>query len=77
MPALFLLIAVLLLALASAAQAQTFPKFDDKGVVDAANILTPQQEQALSQKLIAQKQASGRSLVVATSPELQGDDSAD
>ena len=75
--ALFLLLAVLLLALASAAQAQTFPKFDDKGVVDAANILTPQQEQALSQKLIAQKQASGRSLVVATIPDLQGYDIAD
>nr|WP_062731807.1 TPM domain-containing protein [Sphingobium abikonense] len=72
-----LLLAFLLLALASTAQAQTFPKFDDKGVVDAANILTPQQEQALSQKLIAQKQASGRSLVVATIPDLQGYDIAD
>ncbi len=75
--AIVLLLAFLLLALASTAQAQTFPKFDDKGVVDAANILTPQQEQALSQKLIAQKQASGRSLVVATIPDLQGYDIAD
>lgn len=71
---LFLL---LLLALASTAWAQDFPKFDDKGVVDAANLLDPAQEQALSQTLIAQKQASGRSLVVATIADLQGYDIAD
>ena len=65
------------LGLAPAASAQSFPKFDDKGVVDAANILDPAQEQALSQKLIAQKQASGRSLVVATIPDLQGYDISD
>ncbi|WP_310225928.1 TPM domain-containing protein [Sphingobium xenophagum] len=66
-----------LLVLAPAAWAQDFPKFDDKGVVDAANLLDPAQEQALSEKLIAQKQASGRSLVVATIPDLQGYDIAD
>nr|MBA4769361.1 TPM domain-containing protein [Sphingobium sp.] len=60
-----------------AAGAQSFPKFDDSGVVDAANLLDPAQEQALSQKLIAQKKASGRSLVVATIPDLQGYDIAD
>lgn len=65
------------LGLIPAAGAQSFPKFDDKGVVDAANILDPAQEQALSQKLIAQKQASGRSLVVATIPDLQGYDISD
>ena len=65
------------LGLAPGASAQSFPKFDDKGVVDAANILDPAQEQALSQKLIAQKQASGRSLVVATIPDLQGYDISD
>lgn len=68
---------LLLLVLASTAWAQDFPKFDDKGVVDAANLLDPAQEQALSQTLIAQKQASGRSLVVATLPDLQGYDIAD
>lgn len=68
---------LLLLALASTAWAQDFPKFDDKGVVDAANLLDPAQEQALSQTLIAQKQASGRSLVVATIADLQGYDIAD
>lgn len=72
---LFLILA--LLVSAPAAWAQSFPKFDDKGVVDAANLLDPAQEQALSQKLIAAKQASGRSLVVATIPDLQGYDISD
>ncbi|MCP1468506.1 uncharacterized protein J3E64_000173 [Sphingobium sp. OAS761] len=72
-----LLLTLLLLASAPAAQAQQFPKFDDSGVVDAANILNPAQKQALSQKLIAQKRASGRALVVATIPDLQGYDIAD
>ena len=66
-----------LLVLAPAAWAQDFPKFDDKGVVDAANLLNPAQEQALSAKLIAQKKASGRSLVVATIPDLKGYDISD
>lgn len=72
---LFLLLAML--ALMPSAWAQTFPAFDDKGVIDAANILDPTQEQALSAKLIAQKKASGRSLVVATIPDLQGYDISD
>jgi len=72
-----LLLILALLALAPSAWAQSFPTFDDKGVVDAANLLDPAQEQALSAKLIAQKQASGRSLVVATIPDLQGYDISD
>ncbi|MEC3912030.1 TPM domain-containing protein [Sphingobium sp. CR2-8] len=72
---LFLIIA--LLVWTPSAWAQNFPKFDDKGVVDAANLLDPAQEQALSQKLIAQKKASGRSVVVATIPDLQGYDISD
>ncbi|MBA4091642.1 MAG: methanol dehydrogenase [Sphingobium sp.] len=72
-----LVLILTLLALAPAAWAQSFPTFDDKGVVDAANLLDPAQEQALSQKLIAQKKASGRSLVVATIPDLQGYDISD
>ncbi|MDO7836040.1 TPM domain-containing protein [Sphingobium sp. HBC34] len=72
-----LLLILTLLALAPAAWAQSFPAFDDKGVVDAANLLDPAQEQALSARLIAQKKASGRSLVVATIPDLQGYDIAD
>jgi uncharacterized protein len=71
------LLCLALLLCVPTAWAQTFPKFEDTGVVDAANLLTPAQEQALSQKLIAQKQASGRSLVVATIPDLQGYDISD
>lgn len=72
-----LILILTLLAFAPAAWAQTFPTFSDTGVVDAANLLDPAQEQALSAKLIAQKQASGRSLVVATIPDLQGYDISD
>jgi uncharacterized protein len=72
-----LLLLFALLAFAPAALAQSFPKFDDRGVVDAANLLDPAQQQALSAKLIAQKKASGRALVVATIPDLQGYDIAD
>jgi uncharacterized protein len=72
-----LFLIVTLLVITPAAWAQSFPKFDDKGVVDAANLLDPAQEQALSQKLIAQKKANGRSLVVTTIPDLQGYDISD
>ncbi|ANI77319.1 MULTISPECIES: TPM domain-containing protein [Sphingobium] len=72
-----LLLILALLVWIPAAQGQSFPAFDDKGVVDAANLLDPAQEQALSQKLIAQKRASGRALVVATIPDLQGYDISD
>jgi len=68
---------LMLLVCAPAAWAQSFPTFNDTGVVDAANLLDPAQEQALSQKLIAQKTASGRALFVATIPDLQGYDIAD
>ncbi len=72
-----LLLCLALLAVAPAAQAQSFPAFNDSGVIDAANLLNPAQEQALSQKLIAHKKASGRSLIVATIPDLQGYDISD
>lgn len=72
-----LLLALLLLALAPAAVAQSFPERNSTGVVDAANLLDPAQEQAVSQKLIAQQRKSGRALVVATIPDLQGYDIAD
>jgi uncharacterized protein len=41
-------------------------------VVDAANLLSPAEEAALTQKLAAVEQASSRQLVVATIPDLQG-----
>lgn len=71
---LFLFLA--LLALAPAAQGQTFPKLTGR-VVDAANLLDPAQESALDQKLATLETQSGRQLVVATIPDLQGYDIAD
>jgi len=60
-----------LLAFAPAAWGQTFPALSGR-VVDAANLLDPAQEQALTQKLTAFEAQSGRQLVVATIPDLQG-----
>lgn len=64
---------VFLLALlwALPAQAQEFPKLTGR-VVDAANLLPPAEEAALTQKLEALETASSRQLVVATVPDLQG-----
>ncbi|MDB5670377.1 MAG: methanol dehydrogenase [Alphaproteobacteria bacterium] len=65
---------LLLLALVGApAAAQDFPKLDGHRVVDAANLLPPQDEAALTQKLEALEKASSRQLVVATIPDLHGD----
>lgn len=51
--------------------APTFPKLTGR-VVDNANILSPATEQALTQKLEALETSTGRQLVVATLPSLQG-----
>jgi uncharacterized protein len=61
----------LLLALAPAAQGQTFPKLTGR-VVDDAGLLDPAREAALTEKLAALEKQSGRQLVVATIPDLQG-----
>jgi uncharacterized protein len=67
--------AALLLMLAwmivTTASAQTFPKFTGL-VVDAANVLPPDQEAALTAKLEALQKETKRQLVVATIPDLQG-----
>ena len=65
------LLAFCLLLFASAALAQNFPKLSGR-VVDAANLLSPQQETALDTRLAALEQASSRQLVVATIPSLEG-----
>lgn len=58
--------------LASSAHAQpTFPKLTGR-VVDAANILPPEVETRLDQKLAALETQSQRQLVVVTLPSLQG-----
>lgn len=65
-----------LLCLPVAAGAQTFPPLTGR-VVDNANLLDPAQEQALDAKLAAVEKDTGRQLVVATLPGLQGYDIAD
>lgn len=53
------------------ASAQTFPKFTGL-VVDAANVLPPETEAALTAKLQALQKDTHRQLVVATVPDTQG-----
>ena len=64
---LFLLLAVLGAATVSA---QTFPELTGR-VVDQAELLSPEQEAQLTQKLEALEQASSRQLVVATIRSLE------
>ena len=60
-----------LLLLAGPAFAQTFPALTGR-VVDNANLLDPGQEAALTAKLAAVEQRSGRQFVVATLASLEG-----
>jgi uncharacterized protein len=62
---------LLALVLATAAQAQTFPKLTGR-VVDDAHLLNQQQIAELTQLSQATEQASSRQLVIATIPDLQG-----
>lgn len=61
----------MLAAAGMASAAPSFPKLTGR-VVDQANILAPQTEASLTGKLEALEQSSGRQLVVATIPSLQG-----
>jgi uncharacterized protein len=69
-----LLLAALLLP--AAAQAQTFPALTGP-VVDAANILPPETEARISQKLTALKAQSQRQVTVVTLASLEGYEIAD
>lgn len=62
---------MLLALLTTPATAQTFPKFTSL-VVDDANVIPPDREAALVQKLEAFQQQTKRQLVVATIADLQG-----
>ncbi len=62
---------VFVASIASLAQAQTFPALTNR-VVDAANIIPDDQEALLVAKLAGVEQQSGRQLVVATVPSLEG-----
>ena len=57
-----------LLCLSATAHAQSFPKLTGR-VVDNANLLDPAQEQALTAKLQAIEDESGRQVVIATLPD--------
>jgi uncharacterized protein len=61
-----------LFALAAPASAQTFPKLTGR-VVDEAHILRPEQVLDLTSKSEALEAQSGRQLVIATVPSLEGD----
>lgn len=61
---------------ALAQQGPQFPKLTGR-VVDAANIIPPDAEARLDQKLAALETQSRRQLVIATIPDLQGYDIAD
>lgn len=63
--------ALLLLLCAFPAFAQTFPPLTGR-VVDAANLLQPDQKAALEAKLAAVEQATGHQVVIATIPDVQG-----
>ena len=65
------LILLLVLAWPGLAAAQTFPELTGR-VVDAANILPPDIETQLTAKLDGLEQQTGRQLVVATIPSLDG-----
>ncbi|HYE01002.1 MAG TPA: TPM domain-containing protein, partial [Alphaproteobacteria bacterium] len=68
---LILLLAALLWA--TAAAALDLPALSGR-VVDAANILPPEVERTLTERLAAQERASSNQIVVATVPGLQGAD---
>lgn len=65
-------LACLLLLFALPAKAQTFPAENNTRVVDAANIIPADREAALDAKLAGVERQSGRQLVVATVPSLEG-----
>lgn len=67
----FLLALFAMLSFGGGAQAQTFPKLSGR-VVDAASLLSPEQAAQITAMSEATEQATGRQLVVATIPDLQG-----
>ena len=69
------LLLALLTLVCTPAQALTFPAFTGL-VVDAANVIPADRKAALEQKLEAFQQKTHRQLVVATIPDLQGQDVA-
>jgi uncharacterized protein len=73
---MFRLACLAALLFAFPAAAQDFPKLSGR-VVDAADLLSPETEAALTEKLKTLEDTTTRQLVVATIPDLQGYDIAD
>jgi uncharacterized protein len=69
---LLTLLGVLWLALAATAQAQDYPPRPQGPVYDGADMLSPATEAALDQRLRAYNRETGRALIVATIPSLNG-----
>lgn len=69
---LALVAATLLLALAGVAKAQDYPPQPEGPIYDGANILSPETEAALDQRLRDYNRETGYALVVATVPSLDG-----
>ncbi len=65
------LLLLLCLIAGAPAHAQTFPQLTGR-VIDNANLLDPQQEAGLTQRLAAVEQTTSRQLIVATVADLQG-----
>lgn len=64
----------LLLALASQAAWAQLPARPDGPVADYANVIVPADEQALDQKLRDYNRTTGRAVIVATVPSLEGEE---
>jgi len=69
---LLALVGMLWLALAAAAQAQDYPRRPQGPVYDGADIISPATEAALDQRLRDYNRETGRALIVATIPSLEG-----
>ena len=69
---LLALLSVLWLAFGIPAQAQDYPPRPNGPVYDGADIISPATEAALDQRLRAYNRETGRALVVATIPSLDG-----
>ena len=68
----FALISLLWLALAAPALAQDYPARPNGPVYDGANIISPGEEQLLNQRLSDYNRTTGRAVIVATVPSLDG-----
>lgn len=66
------LIASLALLAASPALAQQYPQLQGEPVIDAANIIPDDQERALDQQIMRFQHDTGRQIMVATVPSLEG-----